>query len=149
MSSSRLAELDYENNRFSRRSPVDTHASLGFMKDGETLKRLMVDAGKKEADLRRVSGLSRARVYQWYNEEKFSPNVRKLVLDALRELNIDSTALQEERVANEITDPDELRQLLDGIPVEALHRVRRIMEANRAERLAIGAIISERLARRK
>jgi hypothetical protein len=119
------------------------------MSDGDILKKMITGAGKREIDLRVAAGLSRARVYQLFKEERFSPNVRALVLEALRKLRIDPTGLGTPTDPGEITDPDKLRQLLDGIPVEALEQVKRIMEATRGERLALGAIINERLSRRR
>lgn len=118
------------------------------MRDGERLKKVLADHGKDWSDLRDATGKSRAMVYQYFAMERFSPNVLEVVSDGLRKMGIEPTAVQRPQ-PGEVTDPDQLRQMLGGIPDALLPAVRRIMKASPQEKITLEAIINDRLERRK
>lgn len=118
------------------------------MTDGERLRTALEDAGKKAADLQLATGKSRAMVYQYLGMESFSDEVRGILRRALEKMGLDPSVVEEQR-PGEITDPDELRRLLSGIPDSVLPAVKRIMKASRIEKLTLEAIINDRIERRR
>jgi len=118
------------------------------MTDGERLKKLLKDNGKTWKDLGDAAGRSKAMVYQYFDMSRFAPNVRQLLIESLDKMGLDSSILKLHQ-AGEITDPDELRQLLGGIPDQLLPSVRRIMKASAQEKITLEALINDRLERKK
>lgn len=116
--------------------------------DGARLKKALEDHRKKWTDLRDASGKSKAMVYQYFAMERFSDEVRGVLRRALEKLAIDPSVIEERR-EGEITNPEDLRRLLSGIPDSALPAVRRMMKASMMERLALEALINDRIERHK
>jgi hypothetical protein len=143
-----LIKLDGHVNTVSSRSLASPKTSLVFMKDGARLRKALDDHGKGWTDLRDAAGKSKAMVYQYFGMERFSDEVRGVLRRALEKMGIDPSSIEEHR-EGEITDPDELRRLLSGIPDSQLPAVKRIMKATRVERLTLEALINDRIERRK
>lgn len=116
-------------------------------RDGDVLQELLGRNGRRPADLQRALGRSRQQIYNYLKFDKFSPEIRDIVRRGLESLGIDSTPLAE-TTADAITDPTELRHLLNGIPDDALPNLRRMLEIrDRVTRVALMALIEDRIER--
>lgn len=117
------------------------------MHDGEQLRELLGKHGKRPKDLETVMGKSRQMLHRYFSMPRFTANIRQKIQEGLEALQIDASVLEE--APGSILDPDELRRLLDKIPPDALRDVKRMLECDRAAKVALIALISDRLERRR
>lgn len=117
------------------------------MHDGEQLRELLTKHGKRPKDLETAMGKSRQMLHRYFSMPKFTPNIRQKIQEGLELLQIDATILDE--APGSIMDPDELRGLLNRIPPEALRDLKRMLECDRAAKVALIALISDRLERKR
>lgn len=122
-------------------------ATFDGMRDGERLRQLLKDNRKSVEELADALGKSKQMVYKYQGLERFSPTVAEMVITGLNKLGITAVGLWSK--PNLITDPIELRALLEGIPHDALRNVKKMLDADPVTRVALHAIIDERLDRRK
>lgn len=123
-------------------------ATLDDMNDGERLRALLDKHGKKNSDLERVLGKSRQMVHIYLKTPRYSSHMRDTIRRGLEKLGIDAGELTDDPTA--ITDPAELRRLLDRIPHDALRDVKRMLEIqDRATRMGLVALIDDRIERKK
>lgn len=122
-------------------------ATFDGMKDGERLRALLKDNRKTVEELANKTGKSKQMIYKYQELERFSPTVAEIVIDGLNKLGIEAIGLWSK--PNLITDPSELRALLDGIPNDALRNVKKMLDADPVTRVALHALIDDRLERKR
>lgn len=122
-------------------------ATFDGMRDGERLRQLLKDNRKTVEELADALGKSKQMVYKYQGLERFSPTVAEMVIEGLNKLGIAAVGLWAK--PNLITDPAELRSLLDGIPADALRNVKKMLDADPVTKVALHALIDDRLDRRR
>src|SRR5579872_2284830 len=134
-----------DNSNGIDRPPTET---IENMRDGDRLRAILEKHGKKPGDLERAIGKSRQMVHVYMTAPNFSAHMRDTLRKGLPKLGIDSGELADDPTA--ITDPDELRRLLERIPQEALPDLKRMLELqDRSTRMGLLALISDRIERKK
>lgn len=122
-------------------------ATFDGMKDGERLRQLLKDNRKSVEELADAMEKSPKMIYKYQHMDRFSPTVAEMVINGLGKLQIAAIGIWAK--PNLITDPGELRALLDNIPAEALPNVKRILDADPVTKVALHALIDDRLERKK
>jgi transcriptional regulator with XRE-family HTH domain len=123
---------------------VDT---LVNMTDGERLRVLLKDNRKTVEDLAVALDKSKQLVYKYQKMNRFSPTVVEMMERGLQKLGIETLGAWGK--PNAITDPDELRGLLEGIPRDALPRIKRMLDLDQNTKLFVKALIDDRLDRHR
>lgn len=123
-------------------------SSVQAMTDGERLKRLLTEHGKEPKDLEESTGKSRQMIDKYLKVEKMKPGMRRTVCEGLKHLGIDPELFAHPTSEPSLlSDPAELRSMLNGIPNAALHNLRRMLLEDQKTRNAIVALIDDRLER--
>lgn len=117
------------------------------MSDGERLRVVLKDNRKTVEDLALALGKSKQLVYKYQKMTRFSPTVIEMMTKGLEQLGIDTLSIWGK--PNTITDPGELRGLLDGIPHAALPRIKRMLDLDPNTKLFVKALIDDRLDRNR
>jgi transcriptional regulator with XRE-family HTH domain len=123
---------------------VDT---LVNMTDGERLRVLLKDNRKTVEDLAVALDKSKQLVYKYQKMNRFSPTVVEMMERGLQKLGVETLGAWGK--PNAITDPDELRGLLEGIPRDALPRIKRMLDLDPNTKLFVKALIDDRLDRHR
>lgn len=127
---------------------VDTTDTIESMRDGDRLRAVLEKHGKKPADLERALGKSRQMVHVYMTAPQFSAHMRETIRRGLDKMQIDPGELADDPTA--ITDPDELRRMLDRVPHDALPDLKRMLEIqDRATRMGLLALIADRIERKR
>lgn len=122
--------------------------TIESMRDGDRLRGVLEKHGKKPSDLEKALGKSRQMVHVYMTAPHFSAHMRDTIRRGLDKLQIDPGELADDPTA--ITDPDELRRMLDRIPHDALADLKRMLEIqDRATRMGLLALIGDRLDRKR
>lgn len=117
------------------------------MSEGQLLKDLLERSGKQPRDLERALGISRQMVNRYFRMSKLRGKTREKILEALDGLGIDTTDL--EGSPGNIMDPDAVRALLAHISGDALKDVRTMLSSPKETRVALLALISDRIERKR
>lgn len=127
-------------------NPLADGASVQFVHAGKELKRLLEENRRTPGDLADAIDRSRAQIYNYFKEARFRIDVYEAIAPVLRHWKIDPTSLSPVPTGTvTVDDPSELRALLNGIPIEALPNVRRIILADHPTKIALLALIEDRL----
>lgn len=125
-----------------------TVETIETMRDGERLRAILEKHGKKPGDLEKALGKSRQMVHVYLSTHPFTAHMRATLRRGLDKLGIDPGELADDPTA--ITDPDELRKLLEKIPPEALPDLKRMLELqDRSTRMGLLALITDRIERKR
>ena|SRR5574337_49825 len=117
------------------------------MKDGERLRQLLKDHRKSVEELADALGKSKQMVYKYQVLDRFSPTVSTMIVEGLEKLGVPAVGLWSR--PNLITDPAELRALLEGMPADTLRNVKKMLDADPVTKVALHALIDDRLERKK
>lgn len=117
------------------------------MNDGERLKELLERNGKQPRDLQRAMGISRQMIHRYLSMPKIRSSTKEKIIAALDDMKIDPSELTES--PDTIMDPDEVRALLAHIPHEALRDLKRMLQSDKATRVALLALITDRIERKR
>jgi hypothetical protein len=129
-------------------TPGPAPENVDPMRDGDRLRAVLERHGKKAVDLEKALGKTRQMVNVYLNTTKFTAHNRDTIRKGLDKMGIDPAELADDPTA--ITDPMELRRLLEQIPFEALPDVKRMLEIqDRSTKAAIIAMIIDRIESRR
>lgn len=131
----------------SSRAKLRTY-SLDDMHAGERLKSLIEESRHTKDEFAAAVARSRAQVYNWFKEERFTLELYETIAPVLTEWGMDPAPLNP-RSEITVDSPSELRALLDGIPAVCLENVRTMILAGYATKIGLLALIEEKLANRK
>src|SRR4051794_29431693 len=118
--------------------------------EGQKIRQLLEQAGKRPADLARAIGVTQTSVGRYLEAERLGAKAWESCSRGLSKLGIDPwqvrpLELHAGRTARE--RPEELRQMLQGFGKRQLEQLQKILEASPETHWVLRVIIADRLAR--
>lgn len=120
--------------------------------EGQSLIKLVTDAGRSRAELAQAANVTQSAVYRWSVTPRFADPMWRTIAHGLRGINIDPRTLRNDEIASayapsprgeqqEIEGEELVRlgeEILDAGGFDELMRWKRIVEAPAAQRHALG-----------
>lgn len=145
-SNSAVHGLDGDVNSRKARKSQHAVSNIGAMTAGKRLQQLLKEQHISPETFADKLGQSRANIYNHFKLARFPIPLYEKIARVLESYNLDPTPFAPPVEAGyEAKDPDELRALLDGIPLQCLENVKTMMGANRATKVALVAMIDMKL----
>lgn len=113
--------------------------------EGRKIEELVRAAGHTVSDLARCAGVSWPAAKKWIQAETLKPEARESAIRGMVALGVDPRAIWPIVAATAAENMDELRVLVDGFSLDQLRKVRRLLQAERANQIRMVDFIDGKL----